>query len=284
VPVPPDPVLRAAARWLERLPSSSAARCRALFTSHHEFGDITPTQYDAAYAWLSDTGLLDDLHSPVPVEHRIFGAAVPGTPWFADADVLVQRPDEIPDDAARAAEVLGLPEPVAFAQISATWGKVDAEARARVGAAGELALVELLVDAVDARVEHVSVISDGFGFDIAVSAGGRSVHLEVKSTSRRGRIIVYLSRHEFETMVRDPAWQLVVVRLEPEALRITEVGTVSPGWIAKQVPIDKGQFGRWESCRLDLSDSVVQPGLEAVGGLLKDDVPRSVGALFSGVQ
>jgi hypothetical protein len=266
VPIPPDPVLRAAARWLERLPTSSVARCRALFTSHYEFGDITPTQYEAAYAWLGDTGLLGDLHSLVPVGHRIFGASVAGTPWFADADVLVQRPDEIPDDAARAAEVLGLTELVALAHISGIWGKVDTEARARVGAAGELALVKLLTDTLDAEVEHVSLVSDGFGYDIAVSAASMSMHLEVKSTTRRGRIVVYLSRHEFETMHRDPAWQLVILRLDPDTLDIAGLGVVDTSWIAEQAPGDKGNFARWEACRLDLPAGVIQPGIQLQSG------------------
>ena len=252
MPIPPDPVLRAATRWLDRLPTSSASRCRALFSTHQEYGDITPTQYEAAYAWLGDTGLLDNPLSTLPTTDRVFEAAILNTPWFADADVLVQRPEEIPDDAARAAAVLGLPEPAAFALIAGSWGKVDTEARERIGASGELALVELLERTPRTRVRHVSLISDGFGYDISAETARSLAHLEVKSTTRRERSIVFLSRNEFETMLRDPAWRLVVVRLSPQTHAIVEIEIADSTWIRKNVPADTG-LGRWESCRLDMS-------------------------------
>jgi Domain of unknown function (DUF3883) len=226
-------------------------RCRALFTTHDDFSDLTPTQYETAYAWLRASGLLDALHSPVPAEQRIFSVASASAAWFLDSDMLIRGPDELPSDAIRAASALGLDEVEAYAQIVATWGKVDLARRERIGAAGELALINLLTPAVDAKVEG--------------QCG--NAHIEVKSTTRKGRLTIYLSRNEFETMRRDVAWQLVAVRLDA-ALTPVAIGTVPGAWIASEAPTDRASYGRWEACRLEVPPAVVQPGLPAIRQML----------------
>ncbi|ROV70533.1 protein NO VEIN domain-containing protein [Streptomyces globisporus] len=267
--VPPSPVLRAALRWLERLPDSSPARCRALFTNHADYSDLTPTQYEAAYTWLGETGLLADLDSIAAASKRLFRAALASSdaPWLQDADVLVRGPEELPEDALRAADALGISENQAYEQVRAVWGKVDTEARALIGSAGELALIELLAEATDVRIEHVAAYSDGFGYDIAVHARRHPLHIEAKSTVRRGRLAFYLSRHEYETMRRDPAWQLVAVHLTQDH-KIAAVTSVSAEWISAQVPQDGGPFGRWEACRLDVPPDAVVPGIPRLAPLL----------------
>lgn len=281
MPVPPSPVLRAAARWLERLPASSPARCRALFTHHADYSDLTPTQYEAAYSWLGENGLLEDLDSSAAVGELVFRAALASSsaPWLQDADVLVRGPEELPEDALRAADALDISENEAYEQVSAVWGKVDTEARALIGSAGELALVALLTEAADARIEHVAAYSDGFGYDIAVHARLHSLHIEAKSTVRRGRLAFYLSRHEYETMRRDPAWQLVAVQLTQDH-EIAAVASVAAEWISAQVPQDGGPFGRWEACRLDVPPDAVVPGIPRLAPLLRDG--RTAGAMLRG--
>ncbi|MEU5808775.1 DUF3883 domain-containing protein [Streptomyces sp. NPDC047718] len=265
-------------RWLELLPDSSAARCRAFFTNHADFSDLTPTQYEAAYSWLGENGLLLDLHGRTAVSERVFRAALAssGAAWLPDADVLVRDPEELPDDALRAAEALGIPKSDAYDQVRAVWGKVDTEARALIGHAGESALVRLIAEATDARVEHVAAYSDGFGYDIAVHAPRHSLHIEAKSTVRRGRVTFYLSRHEYETMRRDPAWQLVFVQLTRD-LAITATASVSAEWIGLQVPQDKGSFGRWEACRLDVPPDALVSGIPRLAPLLR---PGTAGPLL----
>src|SRR5262249_42296630 len=161
---------------------------------------VTPTQYDAAYAWLAASGLLDYLDSGIPPAQRVFDIAVVGggTAWFPDADLLIRGPDELPEDALRAAGVLRLKPEDAYARILSAWKKVDVTARQRVGLAGEHALLELLLAGVDGSVEHVAAVSDAYGYDISVR-GDSCINLEVKSTARRGRIAIYLSRNEFLT-------------------------------------------------------------------------------------
>ncbi|MFF4052130.1 protein NO VEIN domain-containing protein [Streptomyces chartreusis] len=274
MPVPPDPVLRAAVRWLERLPASGVTRVRSLFTTHSEFSDITPTQYDAAYTWIREMGLLDEPHRGAPVHCRVFGVAMAhsGVPWFQDADLLIRRPDELPEDALRAAEALGLVQEEAYAQISAMWGKVDTEKRSQIGSAGELALVELLSETAEGRVEHVAAWSDGYGYDIYVDAYQHSAHLEVKATVRVERLTVYISRNEYETMLRDPAWELVAVRLTPD-LQLAAVAVVPKEWIARHVSSDRTSRGRWESCRLDVPPEVPVPGIPSIAPILGQSAP-----------
>ncbi|MEV2202934.1 DUF3883 domain-containing protein [Streptomyces fradiae] len=267
-------------RWLELLPDSSAARCRAFFTHHADFSDLTPTQYEAAYSWLGENGLLLDLHDRTAVSERVFRAALAssGTAWLPDADVLVRGPEELPDDALRAAEALGIPERDAYEQVSAVWGKVDTEARALIGSAGESALVRLIAEATDARAEHVAAHSDGFGYDIAVHSRQHPLHIEAKSTVRRGRTTFYLSRHEYGTMRRDPAWQLVFVQLTRD-LDVTAIASVSAEWISPQVPQDKGPYGRWEECRLDVPPTALVSGIPRLAPLLR---PGAAGLLLPG--
>lgn len=275
MPVPPEPVLRAAVRWLDRLTVSGFARSRALFLTHSDFSDLTPTQYDVAYAWIREAGLLDQPEGGTPARYRVFDAAMShsGMPWFQDADSLIRSPDELPEDALRAAECLGLSSVEAYVRLGTTWGKVDLEERARIGSAGELALLEMLHESARARVEHVAAWSDGHGYDIFVDSGHRAAHLEVKTTVRMGRLTIYISRNEYETMLRDPAWELVTVSLTRE-LQLRSVAAVPKVWIADHVPSDRTAWGRWESCRLDVPPEVPVPGIPSITPMLVEAAPE----------
>lgn len=264
MPLPPDSLLRAAIRWLDRLPASGRRRCRALFSTLPEFSDLTPTQYDAAYTWLERAGLLEVARMETSIPEQVFEAALVDALWFQDADVLIRSPDELPADAHHAAEALGLSAGQAFTRIRSVWGKVDAEARSRFGSAGEAALVQLLRQSISVPVDHVSKRSDGYGYDIVVAGAGSEVHIEAKATRRRSRIDVHLSRHEYETMTSDPSWQLVVVRLT-EDLQPEAVCSVNHRWINENVPQDQSAGGRWESCRLSVPPAEVVNGIAVLG-------------------
>ncbi|MEV6718747.1 DUF3883 domain-containing protein [Lentzea sp. NPDC051208] len=272
--IPSDRILRAAVRWLELLPHSAPARCRALFATHTGYSDITPAQYELAYVWLRESGLLRPSESSRPAALRVFSAAISrsAAAWFADADILIREPSEVPEDALRAADLLGFSAAEAHGEIIALWGKVDLERRQQVGAAGELALVELLNGCVPDRVDHVAAASDGYGYDIAVRTNPLALHLEVKSTLRRGRLTLHLSRHEFETMRRDSQWSLVAVRLTPELIPAS-IATVPRNWISANAPMDRTSSGLWESCRLEVPPEVLKPGIPALAGALADDCP-----------
>jgi len=279
VAIPAEPVLRAARRWLERLPASGRARCRALFTNHPDFSDLTPTQYDTAYEWLRKVGLLDRRNGEEPVERALFRAVLASgeLPWLQDADVLVTSPGELPEDAVRAAEAFGMPAEDAYAQVQQAWAKVDTAERERIGAAGEEAVLGALAVLPGALADHVAAWSDAHGYDISVSSESFKAHLEVKATVRRGRLSVYVSRNEMETMLRDPLWIMVLVQLTPELLP-RSLHTVPRDWIAGQAPQDRAAFGRWESFRLSVPGDLLTIGVPTAIAAW----PNNASALVSG--
>jgi hypothetical protein len=129
-----------------------------------------------------------------------------------------------------------------------------------VGAAGEAALVTLLRAAPEARVDHVSALSDGFGYDIAYVHGSVVMHLEVKSTTRVNRFTAYLSRHEYSVMERDARWVLAAVRLTDDS-QVAGVGSIPREWILTNAPRDNSQFGSWHSAKLEVPADVITSGI-----------------------
>lgn len=273
--LPPEPILLAAKRWLDLLPSSGGlARAQALVTSHADYNDLTPTQYGTALTWIRDTGLIESVGSRTPVALRILGALFEcgELPWVRDADQLVREPSELPTDVLNAGAALGLDANVIYGQLQSSWGKVDTAARERVGAAGEAALVELLQSRTNATVEQVSAWSDGYGYDISVSGDGITAHLEVKSTTRRGRLVVYLSRNEFDVLLRDENWSLVVVQLDSHLVTIG-TGTVPSAWIIEHAPRDIDMSGKWASCKFEVPPEIVEDEVPQLGEILNFPLP-----------
>lgn len=274
--LPPEPVLLAAKRWLEILPTSGGVpRAQALLTTHARYNDLTPTQYATALTWLRDLDLLESVGSRVPAANIVLGAIFEkaALPWVQDADDLVRSPDELPTDIVTAGEALGLAPAAVYEQLISSWRKVDTATRERVGAAGEAALVGLLREKSDALVEHVSIWSDGFGYDVAISTETVSGHLEVKSTTRLGRFTAYLSRHEYDVMLRDPNWVLATVRLTAE-FDLAGVGSVPSDWVAANVPQDVGTFGAWAAVKLSIPAEVISSGIPHLGEELSAALPR----------
>lgn len=273
--VPRDPTVRAAARWLEHLPGSGSARLRALFASSPQYSDLTPTQYADALAWLRRVGLVDARDRPTEqagsapkAQLAVFQAAIEhsSAPWLANADQLVRSPGELPEDALSAAQALHLDYDEAFAVVRRAWGKVDTAERERIGAAGEAALVELLSSAGVGGLQHVAAFADGYGYDIAVADRQVTAHLEVKATTSRTQLRIFLSRNEYETMQRDPHWTLAAVRLNRD-LRLAAVGWVSREWILQAAPADQDAAGRWESARLTVPPAAIGSGLPAFAAI-----------------
>lgn len=272
--LPPEPVLIAAKRWLEVLPTSGGVpRAQALFATHRKYGDLSPTHYSTALVWLRNMGFQDVPGSGAPPANQILGALFESAApmWFQDADDLVRSPDELPSDIVSTGQALGVDSGTVYEQLVSSWGKVDTALRERVGAAGEAELVQLLRNDSIGRVDHVSTWSDGYGYDISFNQGIYTAHLEVKSTTRVGRFTAYLSRHEYEVMLRDPHWVLVAVRLTP-GLKVERVGSVPKGWITANVPRDSTSAAKWSSCKLEvpltaIKHHVSQLGPEAAGAL-----------------
>ncbi|MEU8205557.1 DUF3883 domain-containing protein [Streptosporangium sp. NPDC049046] len=224
------------------------------------------TQYGAALEWLRRAKLVTEAGLPAIATNRtklvLLQAAIAQSDplWLQDADQLIIKPDDLPEDAATAGEVLGLNPRETLAAIRAAWGKVDTAARQKIGSAGEQALVRLLEDLGCLTITYVAEYSDGLGYDVAIACDGFHLNLEVKSTTRRGRLTIYLSRNEFDVMLADPQWRLVVVLLGQDQA-IDSIGTIDTEWITRHAPVDTSLSGRWESVRLDVPHGVARNGI-----------------------
>jgi Holliday junction resolvase len=228
MPSPPtEATRRAALRWLCELRLAGVSRARVLFTHHPRYADLTPAQYAAGLAWLRRTGMLTGTGRPVveisdgELSNMGAASAVPGVHW------------------SRAAE----------------------EARRATGAAGEQALLRLLSQGGIPQVRHVAAESDAHGYDIeAAQSLTERAHLEVKSTTDPTRLVIHLTRHEYEVMVRDAEWCLAAVLVGGDGNAVN-VATVSRGWLQSAVPVDRAENGHWESARLEVPAYAITPGL-----------------------
>jgi hypothetical protein len=274
MPIKPEPILLAAERWLELLPRNGETRSRAIFASTARYGDLTTTQYESAYDWIKAAGLLNNLSAAGPASHRVFVAAIETSeaPWLQNADEFEGDPGLLPEDVIAAATALKVDLEVASNYVHSAWGKVDLALREEVGSAGERALVDLLEGYTDAKVDHVSLWNDGFGYDVALRLDDFVAHIEVKSTLRQQRLSIHLSRNEFRTAGRDSAWMLVALRLDRDDYAIRSSATIPTAWLNTQVPSDSGDYGSWESCRLDVPTASLTPGLSTLTPLFGDNV------------
>jgi len=274
---PADTLARAAERWLRLLRTSTLPQAAALLRTDAHFTDLTTTQYLAALEWLKTLrlvvntplglglsaqldGLSGELSRQVLLERALEDDS---PPWLRDADILVPDTAALPADAVRLATTLGISDEVALTAIRHVHGKIDLAERARVGSAGEASLLELLEWCWPGSTVHVSARDDGFGYDIGFRHRQSEWHLEVKSTTRRGRLSVHLSRHEHEVGLRDPHWRLVVLGLD-ESLRLATLATARHGQILARAPADTCAEAKWQSVRHEIGLDDLEIGLNVV--------------------
>lgn len=220
-------VRRAALRWLEVLRVADVPRARALFTHHQDYADLTPVQYADGFAWLLRTGLVDRCGRPA---------------------VSVCGYDHAGSEAApRIARM--------------KWDESAVAARQATGTAGEVAILELLALGGAAQVVHVAAVSDAHGYDIeASSPTGAAAHLEVKATTDPTRLVIHLTRHEYEVMVRDEDWLLAAVLIDRQE-RALNVVSVDKEWLRRAAPLDQDWRAAWESARYAVPVCAMEPGL-----------------------
>ncbi|MYT71535.1 MULTISPECIES: DUF3883 domain-containing protein [unclassified Streptomyces] len=229
-----------------------------LFTHHSDYADLTAAQYLASLNWLRSTGLVDVRDRPAWLN-----AEAGLRTFLMAAESASPGCSSQPDMIREAGDAFGAPASVLQAVTGEVRGKADLEERARIGAAGERALVQALRQA-GWGVRHVSEESDAFGYDIAVTgAFGRQLHLEVKSTLLSGARTAYLTRHEYRTMLGDDAWQMIAVRLGKRD-QLLSIVTVDRGWIESVVPSDRSRDAAWHSTRLDIPDGQTTAGIQGL--------------------
>lgn len=225
--LPSEATRRAALRWLTELRVAGVSRVRTLFANHPAYADLTPAQYAEGLAWLRRTGM-------------VTGTGCPAVEVNAN---------ELRDAGAASA----LPQ--------GQWSQAADEARRAVGAAGEQALLRLLRTGGVPQVRHVAAESDAYGYDIAAGPSSERAHLEVKSTTNPTRLVIHLTRHEYEVMASDAAWHMVAVLVGRDGNAVN-VATVSRAWLHSAVPADQDEAGRWESVRLEVPAYAISPGLK----------------------
>ncbi|MEU2516406.1 protein NO VEIN domain-containing protein [Streptomyces syringium] len=272
--LPNSGAMRAGMRWLTHLRTEEVSRLRVLFTHHGRYSDLTPAQYADGLAWLRRIELVGRDGRLAPAvsrrghadEHGLVAAVLEATcpSWLTSGDWPLNGSAELPREAVALAAALEITEADVGAAALAVRCQVDTSMRELVGAVGERELLALLRRSLDAEVRHVAAESDGYGYDIEVS-GPRwpAVHLEVKTTTDRSRLVVYLSRHEYETMRRDGAWTMVAVLLGFRG-ELVATATVDPVWLLRARPYDSHAAARWESVRLVVPPHALRWGISGV--------------------
>ena len=290
--LPAETVLRAATRWVRLLKGTHLAQAWALIRADSRYTDLTQTQYAAALQWLQtlelvvNTGRGDELAADVvalPEAHLkvlLFerGLEHANPAWLADADQLIPDPSELPGDVSQLAKILGLSDSTAFNSALHVHGKIDLERRQLIGSAGERELVNLLEKFYPGSTTHVALNHDGFGYDILFMFGESEWHLEVKSTTRRGRLSVNLSRHEHEVGLRDSLWRLVVIGLD-EGLKLRALATAKHSKIMGRAPQDFSQMSQWTSVLHQLGPDDLDAGLNLSSAIALDETARCKGDL-----
>ncbi|MDQ0943189.1 DNA-binding transcriptional ArsR family regulator [Streptomyces sp. V1I1] len=230
--LPSEATRRAALRWLAQLRVAGVPRTQVLFTHHPRYADLTPSQYAEGLAWLRKTGMVTAAGRPV--------VAISET------------------------ELRGTGAPSAIPHV--VWSRAAEEARRKVGTVGEQALLGLLFRGGLLRVRHVAALSDAYGYDIeAALSGSEFAHLEVKSTTDPTRLLVHLTRHEYEVMLTDAEWSMAAVLVGADGSALN-VATVSRRWLHAAVPEDRTRNGSWESARLAVPAQAITPGLSMEAG------------------
>jgi hypothetical protein len=270
----PDAIVVALGRWLRLLRSSSFSKASEIIRVSAAFSDLTLTQYASAlelakHLQLVVSGpeglkLAKDIRtsSESQVGQKVFRVLLEQSSplWLADADSLVPTPTELPHDALALAMQLGINEMEAFAVVKQLHGKIDLEQRSRVGVAGEKALVAFLEERWPGSTDHIALTDDGFGYDVLFRHNSSEWHLEVKSTLRRGRLMVHLSRQEHEVGKLDPAWRLVVVGLDND-LRLRVIATARHPDLLSRAPVDTCHEVRWRTASHQLTSQDLEPGI-----------------------
>ncbi|MBY6350813.1 protein NO VEIN domain-containing protein [Rhodococcoides corynebacterioides] len=201
----------------------------------------------------------DDALAAILLERLIISFG-PSWLWLLAEDQF--DPGDPPLDLVQLAEVLEIPERAGVLAARQAARKVDLEARALFGAAGEIALVRYIEQNFPrASVEHVSQHDDSCGYDIRVELGAEARNLEVKTVSSSKPRRIFVSRHEFEIANLDPTWRLVIVELDGEGHTVS-VGTVLTSYLCAQAPADVSSLTRWESTQYRLPAKVIESGLD----------------------
>ena len=291
--LPPESAVLAAARWLGLLCSLAPEQAWAVLAAEPRFADLTKSQYWEGLEWLHqleivkrDGSLVTQLTalSPSRLSEIVLSRGLERSrpAWLRDADILIDDTSDLPTDAVLLGHALGLAGPRIHDAVRAVHGRIDHELRSSIGLAGELALIDALEAVWPRSTTHIAATDDGFGYDVLFRFSKVERHFEVKATTRRGRLVVHLSRHEFRVGLIDPAWQLVVVGLNPDRT-VGALATVAVSHLVERAPTDTHADAAWESARYNLSPDDLVPGLNLASEIAAAPDPLAQRLVDSGL-
>lgn len=280
--LPRHAIAIAGARWIDLLSRSDEEMAWTIISSRRDYADLATHQYREARDWLLGIGALLDTESGVQLSPelreathdlallRVFELAVLASPppWLEALNSEAIDEVDMPFGVEEFCNALGVQPLRAARAIHGIVSKVDPRRNEEIGSAGEEALFEALDEILPGNVTHVSLVSDHFGYDIAVDAIGVEWHIEVKTTTRKGRLMVYVTRHELEVAMRDPGWIMVVVGMDPN-LQMLAIGTIRGSRLIKRRPRDFDGGSKWQVVGLEIRHDELERGLPFIGaGLL----------------
>ena len=245
-----------------------------ILRSDPEYADLSQGQYQAALELLKNIGVLVNQSQSwiLAAKFRVLPSAqvgqiifeniieLPAPPWLPDSDLLLSDPSDLPEDAASLAASFGLDDAESFGAIQNVHARIDLVRRKEIGDAGEQELLRFLEENWPGSTVHVARISDGFGYDIAFGHGGCEWHFEVKSTMRRGRMNIYLSRNEFEKSRHDPTWRLIIAGLD-QSLKLIAIATLRAGHFEMYAPSDSSGKAKWQSAAFEIAEDCLLRGV-----------------------
>lgn len=208
------------------------------------------------------------LHVPTGGEHDT-SSLVAGERLLVELGLLIERDGRLyPAGALHVLAKVQRPEAESLIR-SAHRSHVDQELLDRIGAAGEVAVVDVCQDNLAAlghpqladQVQQVSSFDDSLGYDVLAPVIAGAVRmLEVKTSARStpGIFQFYLSRNEYDVGRRHPdSWALV-------ACTWNGTGATVLGWCRASVlttylPTDG--LGRWTEAHAKFPTHLLTPGV-----------------------
>lgn len=152
-----------------------------------------------------------DHRSLVAIARLLLSRFPPG--WVVSAVVDGEfRREYVPDAALRSLDWLGSDfAPIVLSVHRAITSASDAKVRKQIGDAGELAVISAL-ERVGIEPNHVSLVSDAYGYDIEYQRGHDLHRLEVKACVSTTADRVIVSRNEYDKAAAlGASWSLIQV-------------------------------------------------------------------------
>ena len=152
-----------------------------------------------------------DHRSFVAIARLLLGRIPPG--WIVSSVLDGEfRSEYVPDADLQRLAWLGRDlAPIVLSVHRTITSASDTELRKRIGTAGDLAVVSAL-ERVGIAPNHVSLVSDAYGYDIEYESGQHLHRLEVKSCVRGTADRVIVSRNEYDKAAAfGSSWRLIQV-------------------------------------------------------------------------